>query len=176
MELSLTYFYTVAIVDWIPLLGPDSFKKIVLDSLEYLVKQKKIAVYGFVIMPNHIHLIWKNIAMNGREMPYVSFMKFTGHEFLKQLKNTDPQFLTKFEMMDRTDRSHQFWQTNALSVIMNDRRIIEQKLDYTHLNPLQKHWNLVTDPNDYHFSSCSFYEQGETRFEWLTHYMDLFEE
>lgn len=112
--------------------------------------------------------------MNGREMPYVSFMKFTRHEFLKQLQNTDPQFLTKFEI-DRTDRNYQFWQTNALSVIMNDRRIIEQKLDYIHFNPLQKHWNLTTDPNDYYFSSCSFYEQDNKRFEWLTHYMDLFD-
>ena len=174
MELNLTYFYTVAIVDWIPLLQPENFKQVVSDSLEYLVKHKKIIVYGFVLMPNHIHLIWKNIAMNGREMPYVSFMKFTRHEFLKQLQNTDPQFLTKFEI-DRTDRNYQFWQTNALSVIMNDRRIIEQKLDYIHFNPLQKHWNLTTDPNDYYFSSCSFYEQDNKRFEWLTHYMDLFD-
>jgi len=33
MELDNIYFYTVAIVDWFPLLETDKFKTIVLDSL-----------------------------------------------------------------------------------------------------------------------------------------------
>lgn len=58
--------------------------------------------------------------------------------------------------------------------MLYDRKILEQKLDYIHLNPLQAHWNLVTDPNDYYFSSSSFYELEDNRFSWLTHYMDVF--
>lgn len=50
--------------------------------------------------------------------------------------------------------------------------MLEQKLDYIHLNPLQAHWNLTDDPNSYYFSSCSFYEQEDKKFDWLTHYMD----
>jgi REP element-mobilizing transposase RayT len=65
-----------------PLINTDRFKHIVMDSLIYLTKKNKLKVYGFVIMPNHIHIIWENIALNGKEMPYISFMKFTGHQFL----------------------------------------------------------------------------------------------
>ena len=58
-------------------------------------------------------------------------------------------------------------------IVMYDRKILEQKLDYIHLNPLQEHWNLVTDPNEYLYSSCSFYEREDKRYNWLTHYMDV---
>ncbi len=35
-----------------------------------------------------------------------------------------------------------------------------QKLDYIHLNPMQAHWLLCTNPADYRFSSAIFYEQN----------------
>ena len=111
--------------------------------------------------------------MNGKEMPYVSFMKFTAHEFLKELRDNNDPVLNKFKI-DGIDRNYLFWQKDALPIFIYDRRILEQKLDYIHLNPLQAHWNLVTDPNDYYFSSCSFYEQEDKKFGWLTHYMDMF--
>ncbi|MBD1367563.1 transposase [Mucilaginibacter sp. ZT4R22] len=173
MELNTIYFYTVAIVDWTHLLKPDRFKTIVLDSLIWLVNNKKIKVYGFVIMPNHIHILLENIAMNGKEMPYVSFMKFTGHRFLEELRNSNDPLLQKFEVVTN-DRNYQFWQKDGLAKIVGSRKVLEQKLDYMHLNPLQEHWNLVTDPNDYYFSSCSFYELEDKKFSWLTHYMDEF--
>ena len=173
MELGEVYFYTVAIVDWIPLLETEKFKLIVLNSLIHLVQKKKLIVYGFVIMPNHIHIIWESTSQNGKEMPYASFAKFTGHEFLKELRQTDKALLSKFKT-NRNSRSCQFWQRNGLPVLMFNRQILEQKLDYIHTNPLQEHWSLVDDPNDYYFSSCSFYEQGDNRFSWLTHYMDAF--
>ncbi len=173
MELNTIYFYTVAIVDWIPLLENDKFKHIVLDSLIYLVKKNKLKVYGFVIMPNHIHIIWEAIEKNGKEMPQASFMKFTGHKFLEELRETNIPLLNRFTADDGT-RDNQFWQKKGQSTFLFNREILEQKLDYTHYNPLQAHWNLVTDPNDYYFSSCSFYEQGDMKFDWLTHYMEAF--
>ncbi|MDB5000820.1 MAG: transposase [Mucilaginibacter sp.] len=54
-------FYTVAIVDWMPLINTNRFKHIVMDSLIYLIKKNKLKVYGFVIMPNHIHIIGKTL-------------------------------------------------------------------------------------------------------------------
>jgi REP element-mobilizing transposase RayT len=173
MELNTIYFYTVAIVDWIPLLESDKFKNIVLDSLIYLVKKKKLKVYGFVIMPNHIHIIWEAIEKNGKEMPQASFMKFTGHKFLEELKKNDSSLLSRFKVDDGA-RDYQFWQKKGQSTFLFNREILEQKLDYTHYNPLQEHWNLANNPNEYYYSSCTFYELGDTKFDWLTHYMEAF--
>jgi putative transposase len=111
---------------------------IVVNSLIYLVKKDKIKVYGFVIMPNHIHLIWSALEMNGKETPSARFMKFTGHQFLDELRNAGGELLTRFKS-DGNNRNHQFWQRNSLPIKILDRKMLEQKLDYTHLNPLQQH-------------------------------------
>lgn len=103
------YFYTATILNWMHLLQSDKFKLIVLNSLIHLIEKEKIKIYGFVIMPNHIHLIWQNIAINGKEMPHASFMKFTGHQFLEELRATDKQLLENFKV-DHYSRNHQFWQ------------------------------------------------------------------
>lgn len=171
METDLIYFYTATILNWIPLLRDDSYKKIITDSLNYLVKKGTIKVYGFVIMPNHIHLIWCTQANNGKESAAASFMKFTAHMFLNELRAGSPERLKRYEV-GRLNRKHQFWQENSRFVHMYNRSILEQKLNYIHLNPLQEHWQLVDDPNKYAYSSSSFYELNDGKFEWLTHYME----
>ena len=121
MELDIIYFYTATILDWIPLLQSDKFKLIVINSLVHLIEKEKIKVYGFVIMPNHIHLIWENVTVNGKEMPHASFMKFTGHQFLEEFRNDANPLLERFRV-ERNSRNHQFWQRNALPIRLYDRK------------------------------------------------------
>jgi putative transposase len=54
-----TYFFTATILNWNNLLAGDKYKNIVAESLQFLTENNRIRVFGFVIMPNHIHLIWK---------------------------------------------------------------------------------------------------------------------
>ena len=49
------YFFTATIKEWKHLLKPDKYKEIIVDSLRFLVAEKRVRVCGFVIMPNHIH-------------------------------------------------------------------------------------------------------------------------
>jgi hypothetical protein len=56
MELEKIYFFTATILNWRKLLAPDKYKQMIVDSLKHLVDKQKIAVYAFVVMPNHIHL------------------------------------------------------------------------------------------------------------------------
>jgi putative transposase len=53
------YFYTATILEWKHLLKPNEYKDIIIQSLYFLSTQNKIKVFGLVIMPNHIHLIWQ---------------------------------------------------------------------------------------------------------------------
>ncbi|MDQ0638510.1 REP element-mobilizing transposase RayT [Pedobacter sp. W3I1] len=70
-----TYFWTCTIKDWNHLFKLPYYKSIVVNSLKKLVNQNLIEVYGFVIMPNHIHLILKLLKPNGKERPSSSFLK-----------------------------------------------------------------------------------------------------
>ena len=80
------YFWTATIHKWYNLLANNGQKETIMGSLKTLSDKNLITIYGFVIMPNHIHLIWKQNANNGKETPKGSLMKFTAHEFKKYLK------------------------------------------------------------------------------------------
>ena len=52
-------FFTATILEWKHLLEDDYMKDIIIESLSFLGKDGRVIIYGFVIMPNHIHLIWQ---------------------------------------------------------------------------------------------------------------------
>ena len=81
------YFWTATINQWMKLLAPDEYKRIIIDSLNHLSQLKKVDIFAFVIMPNHIHFIWRINEMNGKEMPHASFLKHTAHQFKKMLSH-----------------------------------------------------------------------------------------
>ena len=60
-------FITVTCLKWKHVLKEDRFKDIIIDSLRFLSKAKRISVYGFVIMSNHFHLIWHMTGDHKRE-------------------------------------------------------------------------------------------------------------
>ena len=174
MFLHEIYFWTNTIKDWKNLLTEDSCKTIIMECWRELVRRNKIIVYGFVIMPNHLHVLWEMAGMNGKEMPHASFNKYTSHRFLDYLRvthssNEIPAYKEKME-----ERNHRFWLRDPLAVHMDYQNKFEQKLNYIHLNPLQEHWNLVSRPEDYKWSSANFYETGIDEFGILTHYRDRF--
>ena len=53
------HFFTATNLEWKKLLIHDKYKNIVIESLRFLVNDKRVIVYGFVIMDNHIHVIWQ---------------------------------------------------------------------------------------------------------------------
>lgn len=73
-------------------------------------------------------------------------------------------------MVNKTDRKYQFWQRNTLDIEIFLEKIFNQKLNYLHNNPLQKHWKLGENPIKYKYSSASYYENNIDEFGILTDY------
>ena len=72
-------FFTATNLWWRRLLQPDKYKQIIIDSLKFLVENERVKVYGFVIMPNHLHIIWKineNHKLDDVQRDFVSSTKF----------------------------------------------------------------------------------------------------
>jgi len=173
MLIGETYFWTCTIKDWKKILAKEEFKALIIDCLKELVEKQLIKVYAFVVMPNHLHLIWEMLGMNKKEMPHATFNKKTSHLIIRNLKLNYPHLLHYFTVAE-TDRSFRIWQRDALAILMDNVTKLEQKIDYTHLNPLQERWNLANSPETYYWSSASFYEKGVDEFGFLTHYRDRF--
>lgn len=76
----MCYFYTDTIHEFRHLLTNDELKMVCINSWKYLVDHNLVKIYAYVIMPNHIHLLWKMLSLNGKESPAGSFAKFTAHQ------------------------------------------------------------------------------------------------
>ncbi len=173
IEMGKVYFYTATINNWMQLLADDEPKQIIIDSLKYLSDLEKINVYGLVIMPNHIHLIWQTLELNGKETAQGSLMKHTAHAFKKYIKAAKPNELKLYEV-EAANKNYEFWQRDSLAFELNNRTTALQKLNYIHQNPLAKHWRLADEPLAYAYSSAQFYENGKNDFGFLKNLMEVF--
>jgi putative transposase len=135
-------FFTSTILCWQNLLSFNETKQIVIDSLQFLVNNNKIKLYGYVIMPNHIHLLIEVLNPQSKNENFQhSFLSYTAHQFKKYLKTNNNNELKKYEVND-SDRTNQFWERNPLSIEIYSREVAEQKLRYFHNNPLSRKMEL----------------------------------
>ncbi|MGV3589868.1 MAG: transposase, partial [Adhaeribacter sp.] len=51
------YFLTFAVVAWVDVFTRKAYKDILIESLRYCQQQKKLDLYAYCIMPNHVHLL-----------------------------------------------------------------------------------------------------------------------
>lgn len=151
MNFPLNYpdFFTATILQWQKLLQPDKYKMIIIDSFKYLVEQKSVEVFGFVIMHNHIHVIWRAANNQNRVKVQHAFMTYTAQTILKDLKLHHTMVLLHFKV-DAKDRFYQIWERNPLSVELRSNEVLFQKLQYIHQNPVRA--GICTVPEDYRFS------------------------
>jgi len=138
-ELNEVYFWTITVNNWQHLLQFEENKMIVVDSLQWLVQKGLVKIYGYVIMPNHIHLTWEQLQMNGKEFPKNSFEKFTAKLLVRNMKENNDAAVKNYEVAAR-DRQYNIWQRDRLAIKIFNREVAAQKLDYMHLNAMQPHW------------------------------------
>ena len=141
------------------LLKDDSYKDIIINSLRFLKDEGSVVIYGYVIMPNHIHLIWQIQDGYTQEKVQLRLMKFTAQQMKFKLQKEDPVALEQYRV-NAKDRTYQFWERNPLSIDLWTSAVFDQKLDYIHNNPLQEKWRLAKHPEDYRYSSAGFYYKG----------------
>ena len=119
-------------------------------------------------MDNHIHLIWPPLPGQSPSSIQLSFMKFTAQQIKFALAMDNPVLLEQCEV-NKTDREYQICKRKPLSIELSSEKIFLQKLEYIHYNPVKA--DICNYPEDYHFSSALFYENGLDHFKMLTHYM-----
>jgi putative transposase len=161
------YFYTATIQGWKHLLSTDEFKEIIIDSLRIMVKENRVEVNAFVIMHNHMHIIWQALPGNEPDEIRNSCMKYTAQQMKKKLSIEDPVLLEEFKVR-KYDRSYQFWKRNSLSIELFTEKAFTQKLEYIHYNPVAA--GYCKYPEEYKYSSAKFYELGIDQFGILSHY------
>jgi putative transposase len=126
----LTYFVTSRVEGCGSVFSDEPACKIVVDSLQFYRQRGDIELYGFVIMPDHIHLIIKMGDDLTLEWWMNRFKSFVAHSL-----GRGP-----------------IWQKGYWSEVMTSVSLLEQKLTYIHENPVRG--GLAERAEDYKWSSA----------------------
>jgi putative transposase len=169
---SNVYFFTATNLNGTKLLEDDEHKSIVISSLQFLSEHQRIKVLGFVIMPNHIHLIWQILTPHKNEDVQRDFLKYTAQQIKFSLIKKDSALLDVIKV-NAKDRRYQLWERNPLRFELDNSVTLLQKLNYIHKNPLQEKWLLAEREEDYYYSSAKFYTTESSSFSFLIHYEDV---
>ena len=128
-------FFTATIQNWKHLLKDDKYKNIIVDSLKFLVKEGNVTINGFVIMPNHLHVIWQAKGNNDLQKIQNSFIKHTSKEFKKLLAIDNN--LQAYEV-NAIGRKYNFWQSDSLNIELFTSAVFQQKLIYMPACPVRR--------------------------------------
>jgi putative transposase len=165
------YFLTLTVVGWIDVFTKKSLKVTITNSLQFCQREKGLEVFGFCLMPSHLHLI----ARAGREFTLSDilrdFKKYTSKAVIKQiLEEPDSRqdwILENFRKAGENlkgIKEYKFWQEGNHPEEISSNKFFDQKLEYIHNNPVEE--LFVERPEDYLFSSARNYAG-------LSNYLDI---
>jgi REP element-mobilizing transposase RayT len=160
-------FFTATIQNWKQLLKNDEFKEIIIEGLKFLVNEKRIELSAFVIMSNHVHIIWQPLQQYTLTQIQMSFMTQTAKAIKKKLALENPDILEQLRV-NKYDRTYQIWKREPLNIELFTEKAFMQKLEYIHENPVTA--ALVNFAEEYKYSSAKFYLEGIDEFDMITHY------
>lgn len=161
-EKSGAYFISFAIVNWIDVFTRDLYFNCITESLDFCRKNKGMEIYGYCIMTNHIHLIFRS-SLNDPSGLIRDFKGFTSRKLLKMIEENAQEsrrdwMLWMFERAGKKNSNvtnKQFWQQNNHPIEIWSLKVFEQKLNYIHQNPVKA--GFVTNPIDWKYSSARNY-------------------
>ena len=157
------YFITFTCCKWLPLFDMIKGHDVVYNWFNHL-KANSHHVLGYVIMPNHVHVIIafsenkqgvNKIVSNGK--------RFMAYEIVARLKeNNHPQVLESLAMsVSASDckrgKLHQVFESSFDCKECRTKEFIWQKLNYIHQNPVRGKWMLAVSAIDYLHSSAKYY-------------------
>ena len=160
-----TYFLTTSVTEFTRLFHQETLAQIVLDNLSFYVQKFAVILHGFVIMPNHFHLL---LTMGETADVSIFMGKLKGHS-AKQIiqwcqEHNEEKLLEIFSASARKYKQtyeHQVWQERFDELIITTVKTFDIKLSYIHNNPVQERWQLCSRPELYRFSSARYYVNGE---------------
>lgn len=152
------HFVTCTVSKWMPVFLDASFSSILLKSLDFLLSSTDMRLYGFIIMPNHIHMIVSSIQLQNK---ISRFKSYTARKCIDLLiAGERVNILHNFELQDqnrRDSRMYHFWVEGCHPELIQGETMMRQKLEYIHKNPVraglvdtEEEWRLSSYSNYYH--------------------------
>jgi REP element-mobilizing transposase RayT len=173
------FFITFTCHQWLPLIDKTNGYDIVYNWFDHL-KSKGHFINGFVIMPNHVHVLISFInAKQSINTIVGNGKRFMAYEMIERLKTANETLLLELLAnhveagRKQNNKQHEVWELSFDWKDCRSNAFIYQKLDYMHNNPFVKKWALCSNALEYLHSSAKFYLTGEQGFYPVTNFMEM---
>lgn len=154
------FFTTFIIVDWVDVFTRQCYRDVLIENLNFYHQQRGLRIYGYVVMTNHMHILLQqpegNLSATIRD-----FKKMTART-IADMVTAEPESRRKDWLLHRFEwnagkrantANHQVWIHGSSTEVIWSRPVFEQKLYYTHMNPVRAGW--VSRPEDWRYSSAA---------------------
>jgi hypothetical protein len=178
-DLHEIYFCTVTCYKWLPLIEEANTYYSVYRWFHHL-KHDGCFVLAYVIMPNHFHvLLYPTHTGTSLDKLVGDGKRFMAYDIVNSLKKQGKESILAI-LRDGVDKHeklkgklHQVFQLSFDARKCHDMKLLEQKMDYIHHNPVKGKWSLAGDFAMYQHSSASYYECGQHKEFEVMDYRDL---
>ena len=133
----------------LPLLSRDRSRRWLVDAMERARREHHLHLWAYVIMPEHVHLLFWPMEKEYKVSRIRSALKLpVASRAIRFLKRKAPSFLEKIEDVQPNGKvSYRFWQRGG----GYDRNVYEpvhlfMMIEYIHNNPVRR--GLCADPTD----------------------------
>ena len=161
------YYLTITVTEWLPIFEHEPIRAIIIDSLNFLIKNRSLIIYGYCIMNNHLHMIANS------EKPFLlsdvmrDFKKFTSRNIALELeKNLDEKHKEYLSVFKTAGMNHckpiniKVWKDGNHAIELYSNKFFKQKLNYIHLNPVRA--GYTDKMQDWPYSSAVDYFGGKS--------------
>ncbi len=154
-----TYFVTMTVVNWIDLFTRREYKDFLVENLHWCRINKGMEIFSYVIMTNHVHLVARTTEEPLNKV-LGHFKTYTSKKLVEMLKEHPKEsrrqwLINAFSFFGKknvANRQYQVWQNDNCPIRLYTPKVIDQKVNYIHDNPVRA--GFVDEPHHYYYSSA----------------------
>ena len=153
------HFITCSCYRRAPLMGTERARHLFLKILDEVREGQDFALIGYVVMPEHIHLLISepNVGNPSTVMQVLKQRVSRAMHRRRRRARSEQKCLWD----EAPGRTHQpFWQRRLYDFNVWSAKKRNEKMSYMHFNPVKR--GLVTHPKDWLWSSYDFYTRART--------------
>jgi len=156
------YFVSFATVFWVDVFVRRLYFDCIVESLNHCVDEKGMEIYAWCIMPSHVHLVFRSATEKPEDL-IGGFKSYTSRKLIKLIEENQQEsrrewLLNSFKKAgaaNSNNSKNQFWQQHNQPIELWTEAVFQQKVDYTHNNPVDA--GFVENDFEYLYSSARDY-------------------
>jgi REP element-mobilizing transposase RayT len=147
------YYLTSVAKDRLPVFRTDAIKAIICNALDEARKSGGFAVYAYVVMPDHLHIITDSVRQTDETLRYlngIASRRVIG--YLKEKGYDSSLAKLRRESVGAHQHTYSLWEKHPNKRLLWDESMLMERVNYTHQNPVRA--RLVERAQDYPWSSA----------------------